>query len=413
MKRDLIKQIKNEWRENFWLVLELLIVFLALWFFCMQFYSEIKKYIIPTGADIEDVYSLEIGYADGFSWDADEETKAKYGENMVQLLNRLRNNPNVEAAAFSINGSPFNGSFQGRHVSINDGDTVNLYVNRRSMSPDMVDVLRLESTNGFTRPEMKEALERGEWLLGSNPEYDRQRDVRKILGKQIYGIISDSTQRVVANILINSLRNSRFDKPDYGTAISAINETEVATGQTSFPWEILVRTKHGKAASFLADIDNNPSMNSSGNIYLSEPQSLEKSMEKRHRETMMAFRIKTGGSVCLLLMVFLGLTGTFWYRVRCRESEIAIRKVNGATSSDIFRRLLSEGYILLILAVIIALLAVMVLIYYDVVPGNTVEDIAAGGLAGLIVMLFIVTVGTLFPAGMAMRIQPAEALKSE
>lgn len=416
MKRDLLKQIRNEWRENIWLVLELFIVLLALWYFCMQFYSDYMRYSISPGVDTSDVYEMDFMMISPQSKDFidfKEETPEKNLEDMVTLLQRLRANPNVEAAGFSSNGTPYTRSFQGRHISVDDGDSVTLYVNRMYLSPEMIDVYRLESTNGFTREEMKTALEKGEILLGSNPEFDSQRDVRKYLGRPLYGLVTDSTKRIIANILIKPIRQSRFDRPDYGTAIIAIDEAEVASGRSERPWSILVRLKPGCKEAFLEGLLKEPSLSRGRTMYLTEPLSLELHREAIHRSDMISLRLKAGGSVCLLLMVFLGLTGTFWYRVRNRENEIAIRKVNGATSGDIFQRLISEGILLLGIASIIGVACVWSVYRLSILPHFAAADVVAGGIFSFLFILLIIVTSIAIPAKMAMNVKPAEALKSE
>ncbi len=416
MKRDLLKQIKNEWRENVWLLLELLIVMLALWFFCVQFYVEYNNYRYSQGADIRNVYFMFFKNIDWRSPDfidfGEEETQ-KNREDMIVLLQRMRNNPNVEAAGFSINGMPYEGSFQGRHIDINDGDTIPLYVNSKFISPDLVDVLRLESTNGFSRQDMKDALGRGKVLLGSNPEFDSRRDIKKFLGKQIFGLTGDSTKRMVANILIKPIRNSRFDRPEYGTAIRGIDEAKVASGEGDRPWSLVVRIKPGCEEAFFNDYSNDNLLSRSRNIYLNQPYSLEAQRDSMHRRNLMSLRLKAGGSICLLIMVFLGLSGTFRYRVRRRESEIAIRKVNGATSGDIFRRFITEGILLLCLAAVLAVGIVIILYCSDIIDHINAVDISAGGIFSFLFMLLIIVTAISIPAKLAMQIKPAEALKSE
>lgn len=51
----------------------------------------------------------------------------------------------------------------------------------------------------------------------------------------------------------------------------------------------------------------------------------------------------------LLLNIFLGLLGTFWFRTQQRRSEIALHKAHGASDMSIFVRLISEGLLLLLL----------------------------------------------------------------
>ena len=51
----------------------------------------------------------------------------------------------------------------------------------------------------------------------------------------------------------------------------------------------------------------------------------------------------------LLVNVFLGLIGTFWFRTRRRRSEIALRLAMGSTKNQVFRLLAGEGLLLLAL----------------------------------------------------------------
>ena len=52
----------------------------------------------------------------------------------------------------------------------------------------------------------------------------------------------------------------------------------------------------------------------------------------------------------LLVNVFLGLIGTFWFRTRRRRSEIALRLAMGSTKNQVFRLLAGEGLLLLALS---------------------------------------------------------------
>lgn len=57
----------------------------------------------------------------------------------------------------------------------------------------------------------------------------------------------------------------------------------------------------------------------------------------------------------LLLNIFLGLLGTFWFRTQQRRGEIALMKSLGGTDHSIFVRQLAEGLILLVVATIPAI----------------------------------------------------------
>ena len=60
MNKKLFTQIKNEWRTNLWLVTELLVVSVVLWYIVDFFYTSISTRIIPLGFDIEHCYRVDV-----------------------------------------------------------------------------------------------------------------------------------------------------------------------------------------------------------------------------------------------------------------------------------------------------------------------------------------------------------------
>lgn len=418
MKRDLIKQMGNEWRENIWLVLELFIVLVAVWVLSTIIYSSIASYTEPTGFRADNVYYMEIKSVNNESpqyIDFGEEAKVKAGEDKLALIGRIRKSPYVEAAAFSANGRPYSYSYQGNQIGLNDGDSIGLGVNIRNVSPDMALILNYESLDGLTPRELRSFLQKGEVLIGSYPEYDEQRDPRNLLGKPLY-IGTDSTRQYISHSLIRSLKRNEFESMSWnGALIIPINEEAVAAGNSSGEAEIVVRLKPGTEQAFLEEFRNTPEMQKRRNTYLSQPQSLVKTRERVIRTKLMQLRLTIGGAICLLAIVFLGLLGTFWYRIRRRESEIAIRKVNGATSGDIFRRLISEGMLLTLFATVFALLLAALWIFKGKGPetDDFYQAMAIGGVFALVSLLLVVVTGISIPARIAMKIEPAVALKDE
>ena len=120
----------------------------------------------------------------------------------------------------------------------------------------------------------------------------------------------------------------------------------------------------------------------------------------------------------LLLNIFLGLLGTFWFRTQQRRSEIALHKVHGASDMSIFTRLISEGLLLLLLVTPVALfidynLASMELNSWR--NGTTLEWerlLLCAAISFLLIGLMI-AIGIGIPARRAMKVQPAEALHDE
>ena len=120
----------------------------------------------------------------------------------------------------------------------------------------------------------------------------------------------------------------------------------------------------------------------------------------------------------LLLNIFLGLLGIFWFRTRRRRGEIALMKSLGGTDHSIFVRQLAEGLILLAVATIPAIFIDWNLANSELnawMNGTTIE----GGrfiitvLISFILIALMIVVGIWIPARKAMKVQPAEALHNE
>lgn len=120
----------------------------------------------------------------------------------------------------------------------------------------------------------------------------------------------------------------------------------------------------------------------------------------------------------LLLNIFLGLLGTFWFRTQQRRSEIALHKVHGATNTAVFFRLLGEGILLLVTVTPIAFIIDYNLANLELNSwrnGTTLEFdrlLLCAAISFLLIAVMII-IGISVPARKAMKIQPAEALHDE
>jgi len=128
--------------------------------------------------------------------------------------------------------------------------------------------------------------------------------------------------------------------------------------------------------------------------------------------------------VFLLVNVFLGLIGTFWFRTRRRRNEIALRLAMGSTKKQIFCLLMGEGLLLLTLVTLPAMIVCYNVGIAEFTMGHT-ELITTwpvkwsflrfllGSLGAWLLIALMVVIGIWFPARQAIKIQPAEALHEE
>ena len=117
MKRDLLIQMKNEWRNNLWLTIGLAIVSLSIWVLGTSLYKVIYPTFFSRGFDPENVFTAQIATID-IANEASNEEEDSYSVNLRNLLAVLRSNENVEAVALSRNANPYQMSLWGNSIGL-------------------------------------------------------------------------------------------------------------------------------------------------------------------------------------------------------------------------------------------------------------------------------------------------------
>ena len=97
MKRKLFKQIRNEWRSNIWILIELLIVSVVMWFITDFFYVRITDYYRPKGFDISNTYRIHVDRLSKGDVGYDQsDSSSKIGQHIIELADRLKKDPDIE-----------------------------------------------------------------------------------------------------------------------------------------------------------------------------------------------------------------------------------------------------------------------------------------------------------------------------
>lgn len=413
MKRALIKQMRHEWRDNIWLVMGLTIVCIAVWFMTMQLVSMTKGLFIPMGADITDVCKISVMTTPKDSpdyIDRGEDQQSADSQDLRSLIATIRKSPYVEAAGFSDNGLPYQLSFMGMNLWLDTEpkDSIGYPANFRSMSPELVRVLRLRSLTGKSVEQLEEMLNKGEFLVSNylDSYTEERRSPEEMLGQKVR--FNKTSSRV--GDIVEYVRRSAFDMSRGGTVIRPIDENDNLR-----VYEMAVRVKPGMREKFRQQFESTPAMQSQGNKILYDLTYLDDAASAMQRGRYSDIRMTMGLNLCLVIIVGLGLLGVFWFRVQQRVGEIAIRKVAGATKGDVFRRVIGEGLILLLLAAVLMVCVGWPLLKSMFLEENTlsVREAVISCVLTLVLMTLAVVVCIWIPARRAMRIEPAIAIKDE
>ena len=109
MTKKLFNQIKNEWRSNLWLMAELLLVSVVMWFIVDYLYVQYSIYNQPRGFDTNHCYHIVMGTL--LPSDADYNPSDTVQVNDVEeLMDRLKRRPDIDAVSLSYVSFPYNTS---------------------------------------------------------------------------------------------------------------------------------------------------------------------------------------------------------------------------------------------------------------------------------------------------------------
>ena len=398
----------HEWKNNIWLIFELAIVALAIWAIMTLLWVKCKGITQPLGFNPYNVYTLDVKSIPETSPYFLKEYAANYFEDRNELIQRLRNNPNVEAVSLHNNFAPYEFNYSGNFYSVEGWpDSIGYSGNVRRAEPDIIKILDIQSTTGKSQEQLIAMMQKGEALISNNLMLESQMGpMKKIIGNKLHPYKEEDKGWRIGDV-VERVRRSEYEYESRGVLIIPIDPKQ--------EWgDVILKLKKDRVNSFINDFNSDSSLSHLRNVYLSNLKSLVKKGESLNKETEINIRLMVAISFFLLITIFLGLLGSFWFRVQQRVSEIAIRKTFGATNSILFRRIMGEGLILLVISLL--LISACVWPFIKNISGFlgenwwvflVMESIVAAMMAvGIILSLW-------YPAWRAMKIEPAIAVKEE
>ena len=161
-----------------------------------------------------------------------------------------------------------------------------------------------------------------------------------------------------------------------------------------------------------------PSQYRVGNLFLTKVSSFRDIRHTFQLDDVNTLRNYLVAMGFLLLNIFLGLLGTFWFRTQQRKGEMALMMAVGGSKQSVFYRLLSEGWLMLLLVTPLAIGVDFYIAKSELTPSWYFSTFSVGrfmlceGIT-LLLMALMILAGIWFPARQSMKIQPAEALHEE
>ena len=284
---------------------------------------------------------------------------------------------------------------------------------RRFVTPGFIEVFRYEGANGETPEQLAELFEANTFMASDDLyKYNYDKNLTPYIGERAV-LFGDTTSNYR---LVASLKPIRYD--DY------MEQRYSLTALIPLSWyspylELCVRLHPDQDVDFIEKIrKDSESQYRIGNVYIANVKSF-KDIRRTYSQYMTnELRNYFFGIAFLLLNIFIGLLGTFWFRTQHRRSEIALLMSVGATKRSIFTRLITEGFIILCLATIPAIIIDFNIANAELNEWYNNATLEAGRFIITVLISFaliaiMMLIGIWIPARRAMKIEPAEALRDE
>ena len=418
MIRQIFKQIWAERRLNSWLLIELVAVFFFLLIMCDFLWVKVKNYNEPRGFDYENTYILQLKLLNDAApdyVDPVQNTMMPIDE-LIKLTDQIKLYPDIESLSLSQHSRPY--SLGGLWFSVKADTTVIGSMRIRYVSPSYFEVFRMTSPNGNP--------------IKIETEGHRQGIIPESLAQKLYGSADNALGRDIrfnhqdendnARVVAVCANYKMQDLDPYNDTYFEIfrpDALENAANENVTMIDVIVRihpsTKKHFTENFEAEMGERLRVN---NLYVSSVISSEKLRDDivgriiRQEVLIMIYVL-----IFVLIVAFLGIFGSFWLRTRQRKSEIGIRMAMGASKKTISLSMIIEGFCLLIISILPALIIYVNLLRAEVLD-ITRLDFTSGRImvalgTSLLIIILIIVGGIYQPAVQAASTPPVDALRDE
>jgi putative ABC transport system permease protein len=415
MIRHLFRLIWNRKRSNFLIMVEILCAFLVLEGVMVMATHYANNYRQPLGYSIDRVWSIRM---DAKVRSEDKAVRAAQNATVRQLFNAVRDLPEVEAICAGFTTPYSNASWTSGHKM--NGRQIDYAMNTATDDCDAVYGITMKAGRWFDRTDDGAAY---------NPIVVNEQFVRETFGD---ADPINKTPVIDRDPEEERARADRGDKPpkpwrivgviqdfrqhgEYSTPEAyAFERFDLADTEAWPPRMLIIKVRAGTTPAFEEPLTARlqaVAKDWSFGVTLLTNQRDDKLLGYTGPLTLHAI-------VCgfLLLMVAMGLTGVLWQNVTQRIREIGLRRAKGARIENIHRQILGELVVMTSMALLVGVLLVVQIPLLPL-PADLTWIPASVFMLSLAISVVVIYALTLlcgwYPARLATKIQPAEALHYE
>jgi putative ABC transport system permease protein len=394
MIKHLCTLVWNRKRSVALTISEIFISFLAVFFTSAIGLHFLEAYRLPLGFSYENLWPIQIGRQSSNIWSEEE------GQTSERLLREIAAFDQIEAAALSA-ASPFDDA---RIYSRFEVDGVLVEPELWEVSDRFIEVLGIQVTEGRWFEESDHVLKYRPVVI--NEQLRRERfGSEEAVGRTI-GVSRSGSEVRVVGVVSDFRHRGDFYRPE-GFAFEFSEVDRPFMPMTT----MLVKVRHGTGIDFEEALVGRMQEVAKGWSF--EVRTLS-SMRRSYLRRMLA-PLLLGAMVAgfFLLMVSLGLVGVLWQSVTQRTRELGLRRAKGATRNRIHRQILGEVFVTSTLAMGAAALVILHFGLFDLLAFASIRACSAAFFLSAALIYLLSSLCALYPAWLATRIQPAQALHYE
>ena len=416
MTKLLLQYIWTQRAKNAWVLLELFIGFVALWYIVDTFTCLGLSSTSSMGVEIRDVYRIHYGvqhpdHPDFINYENDREQP---GRNFLRMVERIKAHPQVEFVSIGRSHYPYCAVTR---ASDYHKDSALFRLRMLEVSPEYFPMFQVKPLGGGS-PEMLAEAIREKGIILSETAANTLFPKQKAVGQYLY---KGDSSRVYITALSSAFKDHEYTRPS-PYAFSLFDEAFVlhrSDNSIRNSVDILVKAKAGlKDFAYSFQQEMRPQL-AIGNFLLADVVPL-KDVRKVYLDSLgliSKVRTRLGFGLFFIINIFLGVLGTFWLRAKKREPEIGLRMAMGATKRQIVWFLLYEGFLMLCIASVPGMLVCLNLIATQSMPTDYMDPswvrFAWDSLITYLLLTLVIAASILYPAQRAARTQPAAALYCE
>lgn len=379
MIRHIFMLTWNKRKQNIFLVTELFFFFLAISFLIFVPLASKKLESGPLNFDSEHLVDIDITYQ--------TDSSAKLFKESIMQMKEVR-------SASLTNRTPYNGIYYPDSVKSN-GRNIEVYTG--VADEHLKNVLSLQMTEGKWFDKIVANPSKNPIIISTTLKEELFPNVNAI-GKTI---TSNKGDHVVVGVVknFNDGMQKHNDKFYYGFN---------SEGRFS---NILVKLKGPLTEKIYLQLERKRK-EFAGTSEYGQVVLVDQRREQHEKSNSMMVSILSLVSAFLIINIVLGLYSTLYQNINKRRSEIGIRRAAGATSGAIYRQIIFEVWCLTACALVIGIAVAYQFVLFNTLKAEP-EDYIKSMFGATIFIYLLVTLCALYPAYLAARIHPADALHDD